>query len=126
MSIRSVASCQIYSTKSFRFRHNATRNATNGFESSLSPHHFQEPIIEERNSLDALKVFITHACEVLGLWRILCDNQLHNIVSCLTKDQVNQFTTATYRDLILIGHEISSLLIIHLIDRYVDPPTKFT
>ncbi|XP_012260855.2 nuclear pore complex protein Nup155 [Athalia rosae] len=99
-------------------QHNTTRNSTNGFESSLSPH-LQEPIIEERNSLDALKVFITHACEVLGLWRILCENQLHNIVSCLTKDQVNQFTTATYRDLILIGHEISSLLIVHLIDSYL-------
>ncbi|XP_046432876.1 nuclear pore complex protein Nup155 [Neodiprion virginianus] len=99
-------------------QHNTIRNSSNGFESTMSPH-IQEPIIEERNSLDALKVFITHACEVLGLWRILCENQLHNIVSCLTKDQINQFTTATYRDLILIGHEISSLLIIHLIDSYL-------
>lgn len=41
--------------------------------------------MEERNSLDALKVFITHACEVLGLWKILCENQLNNIVNCLTK-----------------------------------------
>jgi len=47
--------------------------------------HFQEPIVEERNSLDALKVFITHACEVLGLWKILCENQLNNIVNCLSK-----------------------------------------
>lgn len=54
---------------------------TNGFEISQ----FNEPIVEERNSLDALKIFITHACEILGLWKILCENQLQNIVNCLSK-----------------------------------------
>ncbi|KAG5343295.1 NU155 protein, partial [Acromyrmex heyeri] len=34
-------------------------------------------------------------------------------------DQITQFSTATFRDLILIGHEISSLLIVHLIDSYL-------
>ncbi|XP_058794102.1 nuclear pore complex protein Nup155 isoform X2 [Phymastichus coffea] len=96
----------------------STRNITDGFDSTIATQ-FQEPIVEERNSLDALKIFITHACEILGLWKILCENQLHDIVSCLSKDQINQFATATFRDLILIGHEISSLLIIHLIDSYL-------
>lgn len=54
---------------------------TNGFEMSQ----FNEPIVEERNSLDALKIFIVHACEILGLWKILCENQLQNIVNCLSK-----------------------------------------
>ncbi|KAJ8681583.1 hypothetical protein QAD02_017375 [Eretmocerus hayati] len=94
------------------------RNITDGFDSTIVSQ-FQEPIVEERNSLDALKIFITHACEILGLWKVLCENQLHNIISCLSKDQVNQFATATFRDLVLIGHEISSLLIIHLIDSYL-------
>lgn len=93
------------------------RNATDNFDGTMA--HYQEPMVEERNSLDALKLFITHSCEVLGLWKILCENQLGNIVNCLSKDQVNQFATATFRDLILIGHEISSLLIIHLIDSYL-------
>ncbi|KAL0121289.1 hypothetical protein PUN28_008744 [Cardiocondyla obscurior] len=97
---------------------NTSRSLTDGFETTIQSH-FQEPIVEERNSLDALKVFITHACEVLGLWKILCENQLNNIVNCLSKDQISQFSTATFRDLILIGHEISSLLIVHLIDSYL-------
>ena len=92
------------------------RSVTDGFDNTLASQ-YHEPKVEERNSLDALKIFITHGCEILGLWKILCENQLHNIVSCLSKDQINQFATATFRDLILIGHEISSLLIIHLIDR---------
>ncbi|XP_076649143.1 nuclear pore complex protein Nup154 [Halictus rubicundus] len=95
-----------------------SRAITDGFETTVSSH-FQEPIVEERNSLAALKIFITHACEVLELWKILCENHLNNIVNCLSKDQINQFSTATFRDLILIGHEISSLLIIHLIDSYL-------
>ena len=99
-------------------QHNTTRHITDGFETTVSSH-FQEPIVEERNSLAALKIFITHACEVLELWKILCENHLNNIVNCLSKDQINQFSTATFRDLILIGHEISSLLIIHLIDSYL-------
>ncbi|KAK0174071.1 hypothetical protein PV328_007188 [Microctonus aethiopoides] len=98
-------------------QYNVTRCPTDGFDGTITP--YQEPLVEERNSLDALKVFIVHACEVLGLWKILCENQLHNIVNCLSKDQVNQFSTATFRDLILIGREISSLLIIHLIDSYL-------
>ncbi|KAG7189622.1 hypothetical protein KM043_017304 [Ampulex compressa] len=113
-ALRSFLNKNTYITK----QHSTTRNLTDGFETTISSH-FQEPIVEERNSLDALKVFITHACEVLGLWKILCENHLSNIVNCLSKDQINQFLTATFRDLILIGHEISSLLIIHLIDSYL-------
>ncbi|XP_043796299.1 nuclear pore complex protein Nup154 isoform X2 [Apis laboriosa] len=99
-------------------KQHGTNRTTDGFETTIRSH-CQEPIVEERNSLAALKIFITHACEVLELWKILCENHLNNIVNCLSKDQINQFSTATFRDLILIGHEISSLLIIHLIDSYL-------
>lgn len=68
----------------FPFRHSTTRNITDGFETTVSSH-FQEPIVEERNSLAALKIFITHACEVLELWKILCENHVNNIVNCLSK-----------------------------------------
>ena len=98
------------------------KNITNGYDTSMVSSYraqeYEEPLVEERNSLDALKVFIVHACEVLGLWKILCENQLHNIVNSLSKDQINQFVNATFRDLILIGREILSLLINNLIDSY--------
>lgn len=66
------------------FRHSTTRNIPDGFETTIASH-YQEPIVEERNSLAALKIFITHACEVLELWKILCENNLNNIVNCLSK-----------------------------------------
>lgn len=65
------------------FRH-GTNKTTDGFETTIRSH-CQEPIVEERNSLAALKIFITHACEVLELWKILCENHLNNIVNCLSK-----------------------------------------
>ncbi|XP_011313670.1 nuclear pore complex protein Nup155 [Fopius arisanus] len=105
-------------------QHTTSRSLTTEGHFDTGMSHYQEPMVEERNSLDALKVFITHACEVLGLWKILCENQLHNIVNSLSKDQVNQFSTATFRDLILMGHEICSLLIIHLIDSYLGDNTS--
>jgi len=72
------------------YRQSTSRGLTDGFEMTIQSH-FQEPIVEERNSLDALKVFITHACEVLGLWKILCENQLNNIVNALSKVVFNFF-----------------------------------
>lgn len=74
---------QFYLNYFLIFRHSTTRT-TDGFETTISSH-YQGPIVEERNSLAALKIFITHACEVLELWKILCENHLNNIVNCLSK-----------------------------------------
>lgn len=40
---------------------------------------------EERASLCALKALVAHACEVLGLWKILTEHQLHIIANMLDK-----------------------------------------
>ncbi|KAG5319570.1 NU155 protein, partial [Pseudoatta argentina] len=63
------------------------------------------------------------------IWNVRCIKQEtisnKNVVSNFREklfyviDQITQFSTATFRDLILIGHEISSLLIVHLIDSYL-------
>jgi hypothetical protein len=45
----------------------------------------QEAQLEEKHSLDALKVFVAHTCEVLGMWRILCEHQFHVIADTLSK-----------------------------------------
>jgi len=38
---------------------------------------------EEKASLCALKTFVTHACEVLGLWKLLCEHQFHVLAPML-------------------------------------------
>lgn len=44
-----------------------------------------EAQLEEKTSLLALKSFVSHACEVLGLWKILCEHQFHVIADMLDK-----------------------------------------
>lgn len=44
-----------------------------------------EAQLEEKASLLALKSFVSHACEVLGLWKILCEHQFHIIAEMLDK-----------------------------------------
>jgi nuclear pore complex protein Nup155 len=45
----------------------------------------QEAQLEEKHSLDALKAFVAHTCEVLGMWRVLCEHQFHVVADTLTK-----------------------------------------
>lgn len=68
---------------------NARRDA---FQSPLTPgrpapqRNLQlEVQLEEKMSLLALKGFVSHACEVLGLWKILCEHQFHVIAEMLEK-----------------------------------------
>ena len=42
-----------------------------------------EAQLEEKTSLLALKSFVSHSCEVLGLWKILCEHQFHVIADML-------------------------------------------
>nr|CAD7455399.1 unnamed protein product [Timema tahoe] len=80
----------------------------------------QEALIQEKNSLTVLKEFISNTREVLGLWKILCEHQFHFIADSLTKEQQNQLALMTFRNLILVGQELCSLLINNIINRYLN------
>lgn len=56
-----------------------TLNST-GLSQSLASPTVQDAQVEERQSLDALKMFVCHCCQIVGLWRILCDHQFHDLV----------------------------------------------
>lgn len=79
----------------------------------------QEAQLEERHSLDALKSFVNHACQVLGLWRILCDHQFHILVDTLPDAQKQSLQNTIFRDLFLYGQDIYMLLINNLINSYL-------
>ncbi|XP_033607158.1 nuclear pore complex protein Nup155 isoform X2 [Cryptotermes secundus] len=80
----------------------------------------QEAQLEEKHSLDALKAFVAHTCEVLGMWRILCEHQFHVIADTLSKDLQNQLQQMNFRNLVLEGQDVCSVLISSLINRYLD------
>ncbi|KAJ1526290.1 hypothetical protein ONE63_009443 [Megalurothrips usitatus] len=79
----------------------------------------QEAQLEEKRSLDALKTFLAHTCEVLGLWKVLSDHQFHNLAQGLLPDDQSQLSVMTFRDLILVGQHLCSALITSLINSYL-------
>ncbi|XP_058446271.1 nuclear pore complex protein Nup154 [Malaya genurostris] len=80
----------------------------------------EEALIEEKKSLDALIRLIKHSCEVLALWKILCEHQCHLLVSKLSKEQQSALQSCTFRDLILSRSDLCGLLIVTLINSYLN------
>lgn len=65
--------------------HDISLHETFGTPQRNSLHPIQNIQVQEKRSLDAFRVFITHACEVLGLWKILCEHQFHIIADTISK-----------------------------------------
>ncbi|XP_055597782.1 nuclear pore complex protein Nup154 [Uranotaenia lowii] len=80
----------------------------------------EDALTEEKKSLDALIRLIKHSCEVLALWKILCEHQCHLLVAKLTKEQQAILHSCTFRDLILSRSDICGLLIVTLINSYLN------
>ncbi|XP_055921871.1 nuclear pore complex protein Nup154 [Eupeodes corollae] len=74
---------------------------------------------EEKRSLTALNYFIKHTCEVIALWKILCEHQFQILVNQLTKEQQSILASCTFRDLTLSRADSCALLIVALINSYL-------
>lgn len=80
----------------------------------------QDAQLEERQSLDALKVFVGRACEVLGLWKILTEHQFHLIVDLLSPEHQAILTNASFKDLFANAQELLYSLIVNMINSYLE------
>lgn len=80
----------------------------------------EEARMEEKRSLDALSRFIKHTCEVMSLWKILCEHQFHVLIGALPKEQQSVLVNCTFRDLILLRSDTCFQLIIALINFYLN------
>ena len=74
--------------------------------------------MQERNSLLAMKQLLDHTVEVLALWKVLYDPQLHLLGQWLSAGMRMSLKTTLFRDLILCGSD--TCLITSLIHRYLD------
>ena len=74
--------------------------------------------MQERNSLLAMKQLLDHTVEVLALWKVLCDHQLHSLGQSLSAEMRIPLKTTLFRDLILSSSD--TCLITSLIHRYSD------
>uniref|UniRef100_A0A182JU64 Nucleoporin Nup133/Nup155-like N-terminal domain-containing protein n=1 Tax=Anopheles christyi TaxID=43041 RepID=A0A182JU64_9DIPT len=79
----------------------------------------EEALLEERKSLEALVRLIKQACEVVGLWKVICEHQCHLLVGKLTREEQSILQACTFRDLILSRIDVCGLLIVTLINSYL-------
>ncbi|CAH0604650.1 unnamed protein product [Chrysodeixis includens] len=77
------------------------------------------PHSDEHTSLQALKLFITMAIEMLSLWKVLCEHQFHVIAASLPPDQQNALQAASFRELLVGGQEVACLLLGSLVAGYL-------
>lgn len=75
--------------------------------------------LEERTSLDALKVLVDHSRQIMGLWRILCEHQFHNLIGTLPDNQQQVLQNTLFRDLFMYRADICSILITTLVNSYL-------
>lgn len=76
--------------------------------------------MQEKKSLLALKQLVDHAVQVISLWKVLCDHQLHLLGQSITAELRMSLKTMHFRDLILSGGDVCVALINALIHRYLD------
>ena len=62
---------------------------------------------------------LEHTCEVIALWKILCEHQFQILVNQLTKEQQSILASCTFRDLTLSRADSCALLIVALINSYL-------
>ncbi|KAF5276078.1 hypothetical protein FQA39_LY00874 [Lamprigera yunnana] len=89
------------------------------FNTSRTNLTLQDAQAEERQSLTSFKDFVDHCCQVLGLWRILCEHQFHILVLALPVAHQQILLNTTFKDLILYGQEICVGFINSLIGSYL-------
>ncbi|VEN48383.1 unnamed protein product [Callosobruchus maculatus] len=79
----------------------------------------QDAQMEERMSLTALKAFVCHCCQIVGMWRILCEHQIHTLIATLPENQQQILQNTTFKDLFMYRLDICSALITALINSYL-------
>lgn len=80
----------------------------------------EEAFSEEKKSLDALFNFIKYVCEVMSLWKILCEHQLNILMGQFPIEQKQLIETCTFRDLIVIRTDLCAFLIVTIINSYLN------
>lgn len=79
----------------------------------------QDVQLEERHSLDALKMFVDHAAQVLGLWKVLCEHQFHMLMDTFQAEHQQVMQNTCFKDILLYGHDVCATLINTLINSYL-------
>lgn len=94
----------------------------NGFSGNPLPAQQQkrdEALFEEKKSLDALVSFMKYVCEIINLWKILCEHQLHLLVTSLSMEHRQMIENCNFRDVILSRNDLCAVLILTIVNSYL-------
>lgn len=80
----------------------------------------EEAFSEEKKSLEALVGFIKYVCEVIALWKILCEHQIHVLMDQFPMDQRQLIESCSFRDLIIVRTDLCAFLIVSIINSYLN------
>lgn len=81
----------------------------------------QEAVLRERQSLMLLQQLVAQCLQVLGLWKIILEHQIHVLGANLSPDEQSVLRGAYFRDLVISaqGRELCSRLVQALINSYL-------
>uniref|UniRef100_A0A0B7BCT5 Nucleoporin Nup133/Nup155-like N-terminal domain-containing protein n=1 Tax=Arion vulgaris TaxID=1028688 RepID=A0A0B7BCT5_9EUPU len=74
----------------------------------------------EKISLQHVQDLLHRIEEVIGLWRLLVDHQLHVLAAAMSQDMQNQLESMSFKNLVVNGKDVCNTLVKSLINRYLD------
>lgn len=124
-TIAGLAKANITALSPYNSYSTSGHHSMNGFSSNQLAMQQQqqkkeEAFVEEKKSLDALFNFIKYVCEVIALWKVLCEHQFHVLLEQFPIDQRQLIESCTFRDLIIIRTDLCAFLIVSIINSYLN------
>jgi len=79
-----------------------------------------DPVTLERESLNSLMRLLTRCIEVLNLYKLLYEHQFSTVCANLAADPQLKLSVMTFRDLIVLGNDMTTNIASALVRRYLD------
>ncbi|XP_071991346.1 nuclear pore complex protein Nup155-like [Engystomops pustulosus] len=88
-------------------------------QQDLQRKYHTEAQLIEKSSLQGIHILIRKTCQALALWNLLCEHQLHHVVSDLQKELQELLKITTFKDLVTRDKEVTGALVASLINHYI-------
>jgi len=81
----------------------------------------QDALLREKQYLILLRQLVIHSLQVLGLWAVVVNHQLHLVIASLSNDNKNLLRQLAFRDMVVTpaGRDIATTLVHSLVARYL-------
>ncbi|KAM6303695.1 nuclear pore complex protein Nup155 isoform 2-T2 [Podargus strigoides] len=88
-------------------------------QQELQRKYHAEAQLTEKNSLQGIQQLVRKTCQVLALWKLLCEHQFSGVVGELQKELQEHLKITAFKDLVIRDRELTGALIASLINCYI-------